>query len=666
MPYIASANRRKRKTRKSVDIKQIEFAKGYISTIDNSRRPQDSLSAMTNMELVQDNVVRPRPPLKRYGEQPDLPVVGRGKYRWQGERGMLWVMNDGGVGKVYKQVDGGNFELIGGSYDVTKWTMFCQSKGKVYPFNGSDNLSFIDLDTEAVTTYTPLPTPNTPTTSISANLSSGTTPHEYFYRISANNEVGESIASTASTAAVVNTMRSGWSAETSIAKTITINWTAVPGATSYTVYVGTKAITTNELITVTGTSYTDDGALSPNPYKLAPEGNSTQGFTPIWLYNDAKNAQLFGVSDDNKLYYAAPGTGDFSPYNGGGWVTIDEDGDTQLNFVDGFRDGQGNPVITCSSRGAAGKGMLTHVTFENLTIADQVIVYPNTYPASGQSGTYAPRATVKARDALTYFTGQEVKSTGTSQNIMNILTTNSISQVIEPDMEKLNLEALVNAVGVEYKDKLYFALPVSSTENNEIWYLDLSRKNAWVLRWPLAVKDMWLYEDTNGTTHFCALVDNKILEFSRKGTQTHQDDGVAWKSNVGYSALVWDKAGITLGKIRNMYFKLMQPKGSITATATGITRDGVQLTAGQDSFKTTTSATGIGQWDYTGNYMYGDDPGQVDSYGRSVAVLEIKPKGLLNQLSWNIGANTAGSDYILSSVTTRGWSSDELIMKVRR
>lgn len=667
MPYAVNPNRSKRKTRKNVDIVQNEFSKAYISTIDNSRRPQNSLSTMTNMELVQDNVVRPRPPLVRYGTQPSYTVIGRGKYRWNGERGLLWMLNVAGVGKVYKQVDGGAFTLIGGTYDITNWSMFCQSKGKVFPFNGIDNLSYIDLETSTVSTFTALATPGAPTGTGSANLISGTKPHNYYYRVSANNAVGESIASTASSAVNVNTLRDGWSSDASIAKTVALTWSSVAGATSYTVYVGTSALTTNELITVTGTALTDDGSLSTNPFKLAPEGNSTEGFVPRWIYNDSKNSQIFGVSDDNKLYYSAPGTSDFSPYNGGGWVSIDEDGDTDLNFVDGFRDGKGDPVITCSSRGAAGKGLLSHVTFDSLTIADQVIIYPNVYPASGQSGTYAPRATIKTRDSLTYFTGQEVKSTGTSQNVMNILTTNSISQVIEPDMDKINLEALNNAVGVEYKDRGYFALPVSSTTNNEIWYIDFSRKNAWILRWTVAADDLWLYEDTLGNTHFCALVDNVILEFTRKGSQTHQDDGVPWRSEVGYSALVWDKAGITLGKIRNQYYKLLQPKGNITASATGITRRGVQTSAGQDNYQTTTSFTGYDTYVYDSfdNGKYDDDPGQINSFGKSVAVLQLKPKGLLNQLSWLVTADTAGSDYILSSVSSRGWSSDELIMKTR-
>ncbi len=115
--YTVSSARNKRKARRVVDVHQNKFAKGYISTIDNSRRPQDSLSDMTNMEVVQDNVVRPRPPLARYGDQPELTVLGRGKIRYGGQRSLLWMLNDSGTGKLYKQTDGGSFNIIddGGS-----------------------------------------------------------------------------------------------------------------------------------------------------------------------------------------------------------------------------------------------------------------------------------------------------------------------------------------------------------------------------------------------------------------------------------------------------------------------------------------------------------------------------------------------------------------------
>ena len=660
MAYTLQRQRNNRKARREVNIHQNRWNKGYISTTDNSRRDTESFSDLTNMEIVQDYVVRPRPPLVRYGTQPDKTVIGRMNIRYNGMRSLVYMMDDAGAGKLYKQTDGGAFSSIGGSYDNEAWAMGVQSKAKLYVYNGVDNLSYVDLSANTVHTYTPLTTPSISSVT-KAGMSGGSATG--YYRVTANNEVGESIASAYYSIASIKP-RNSWIEETDYT---TLTWGAVTGADSYTFYYGDDPLNTFELYTQSansGTAWVDKGTLAPNTFKLAPEGNSTEGAIFTWMYCDAKNSQLFGVTDDNKLFYSAPGTGDFSPYNGGGWVGIDEDGDSILNYVDGFRNGKGDPVITVSARGAAGKGKLFHISFETLTVGDQVIVYPNVYEANGQSGTYAPRATLKERDALHYFTGQDVRSTGTSQNIVNILTTNTISQAIEPDLEKVNLSALHKSCGVSYRDRLYFAVPVGSNENNEIWYLDLSRKNAWVLRWPIAAKDLWLYEDSDGATHFCALVDNKVLEFTRSGAQTHQDDGVSWRSNAGFSSLVWDEDGLSLGSIRNQYFKLLFPKGTINVNATGLTRKGITTSVGSDSYTITTTPTGYDDWAYD-EFEYDEDPGVVETYGKSVAVLRIKPRGLLNQLDWNVTAETAGSDYILSAVNTRGFALDQLTLKTK-
>lgn len=650
--------RNNRKARREVNVHQNRWKKGYISTIDNSRRDTESFSDLTNMEIVQDYVVRPRPPLVKYGVQPDKPVIGRTNIRYNDTRSIIWMMDDAGTGKLYKQTDGGAFTSIGGTYDSSAWSMGVQAKAKLYMYNGVNNLSYIKLSDNSVNTYTSLATPVISSVVKSGMAGSACT---HYYRVTANNEVGESIASGVGSV-TSGKIRQSWIENTDYT---TITWTAVPGATSYTIYYGDKATDTFELYTVAENatiSFIDYGTLAENTFKLAPEGNSTEGAIFTWMYADAKNSQIFGVTKENKLFYSAPGTGDFSPYNGGGWVGIDEDGDTKLNYVDGFRNGKGDPVITVSARGAAGKGKLFHVSFETLTVGDQVIVYPNVYEANGQSGTYAPRATLKERDSLYYFTGQDVRSTGTSQNIVNILTTDTISQVIEPDLEKINLAHLHKSCGVSYRDRLYFALPVGSDENNEIWYLDLSRKNAWILRWPIPAKDLWLYEDSNGNTHFCALVNNKVLEFTRKGAQTHQDDGVGWRSNVGFSSLTWDEDGLSLGSIRNQYFKLLFPKGTINANATGLTRKGVTTSVGSDSYTVTTTPTAYDEWVYD-MFEYDEDPGVVETYGKSVAVLRIKPRGLLNQLDWNVTADTPGSDYVLSAVNTRGFAIDQLTLK---
>lgn len=666
MPYTIGSKRNSRKARRVINVHQNKFSKGYISTIDNSRRPTDSLSDLTNIEVVQDNVLRPRPPLVEYGTQPSKTVIGRMNVRYSGSRKIYWMMDDAGTGKLYKQTDGGSITSVGGTYDSSAWAGGVQSKGKLYIYNGVDNLSYVTLSTDVIHTYTALTTPGAPTVTKTGMAGTAFT---HYYRITANNDVGESIASTAGTV-TSGKIREAWIDGTDYNS---LSWSAVTNATSYTIYYGSSATDCNELYTVTGnatTTFVDYGTLATNPFKLAPEGNSTEGGIFTWMYVDAKNSQIFGITSDSKLYYSSPGTGDFSPYNGGGWVAIDEDGDTQLNFVDGFRNGKGDPVITVSARGAAGKGKLFHVTFESLTVGDQVIIYPNVYEANGQSGTYAPRATVKERDSLWYFTGQDVRATGTSQNIVNILTTNTVSQAIEPDVARVSLQYLHKSVAVAYRDKIYFALPVGTSENNEIWVLDLSRKNMWILRWPIAAKDLWLYEDNSGVTHFCALVGNKVLEFTRAGSRAHQDDDIAWRSRIAFESLVWDEDGIILGKIRNQYYKFLFPKGTISVNATGLSRTGAETSVGSASFTVTTTPTGIGQWQYGGAflaedaaYKYGDDPGEINTYGKSVAVLNIKPKGLLAQLDWEVVSETSGTDYILSAVNTKGNALDDLVLK---
>jgi len=657
MPYTITSSRSKRKARREINVHQNNFSKGYISTIDDSRRPTDSLSDMTNMEIVQDNVVRPRPPLIRYGTQPANTVIGRTDIRYGGSRSILWMQDTGANGQLFKQTDGGSFTALGGSYNDTAWAGGVQSKARCYIYNGVDKLSYVNLADNSINTYTALATPTSTSATYTGTVGTAT----HYYRISANNAVGESIASTVVSDNAARE-RDAW---VELSDFITVVWVAVDNATSYTVYYGNTATTTNELYTVTGqatTQFIDYGTLATNPFKLAPEGNSTDGAIFTWMYVDTKNSQVFGITSGNFLYYSAPGTGDFSPYDGGGYVGIDVDGDTALNYVTGFRNGKGDPIITVSARGAAGKGKLFHVSFETLTVGDQAIIYPNVVEANGQAGTYAPRATIKARDSITYPTGLDFKSTGTSQNIVNILTTNTVSQVLEPDLASIDLLNLHKAVGVEYKDKLFYSLPVGATENNQIWYLDLSRKNLWVLRWQVAAKDMWLYEDNAGATHFCVLVGNVILEFTRAGSRHHQDDGVAWTSRVAFESLVWDEDGINLAKIRKQYYKFLYPSGTIAANATGLTRKGVQQNAGSASFTRTNTPTGWGQAVWS-EYVWGEDPGEIGTYGKSVAILSISPKGLLAQMDWEVTSSTINTDYILSAVNTKGQSLEELVLK---
>jgi hypothetical protein len=113
--FVPNKNRPKRKTRRPVNISQHEFSKGYVSTIANARRPLNSFADLTNMEIVQDSIARPRASLMAYGTQMPYPIVGRGKFTQNRVRKEIFMLDVSGVGKVYTRTDGGSITLIGGN-----------------------------------------------------------------------------------------------------------------------------------------------------------------------------------------------------------------------------------------------------------------------------------------------------------------------------------------------------------------------------------------------------------------------------------------------------------------------------------------------------------------------------------------------------------------------
>ena len=421
------------KKRKPVNVQQTKFNKGYISTLADSRIPQDALADTLNISLEQDGLPRPRPSLIRYGEQPLGTVIGVGTFTkivsGEPEHWEIAMQVIGGIGKIHVRKDGDTWTAVAGvgnSYNSSAWTTFTQSNNRVYVSNGVNNMSYYDINAGTITSYTALSTPSAPTVTQTGLTGTNYTQR---YKISANNAAGESAASTAGTVQTLK-LRDAWNGT---GEYVDVSWSSVVGAVSYNVYWGDAAGHEYYLTTVTGTTFRDDSSIAANTFRLYPQADSTTGPKLKYLYN--KNAQLFGVDDVNNrsyLWYSGTGlnSGDFSPFNGGGFVAIDYGGDTVPVAVRAFRDGKGTPALTVLTKGAAGKGKLFHVTFNETTYGDTLIVYPEVYEANGQSGTTSPLAVVEANNNLIYPTGNAFKSTGTKANIVNILATDSISQVL--------------------------------------------------------------------------------------------------------------------------------------------------------------------------------------------------------------------------------------------
>lgn len=651
------------KQRKNIAItqgapSQKGFRKGYMSFTQDSRMALDALADLTNATLDQDNLPRPRPSLILMGEQPLGTGLGFSTYinttTGVAVKYDISMQVIGGVGKVHYRKDGAVWVAAGGtnSYSATASVNFCQSGGRVYISNGVNKMSYFNTATNNMVVYTPLTTPSTPTATGTGLAGSNFT---YYYRVSANNAVGESAASTQDAEPTL-IIRENWVSATQY---VTVTWSSVVGATSYNVYVGTVAGDEKLLATVTGLTYRDDNSVTPNAFVRAPAGNSTDGPILKTMWN--KDGQLLGVGDINNLDYlwydaGAGAVGDFSPFNGGGNVGINSGGDSTPTAVRAFRTGKGDAAITVLSRGIAGQGKMHHLVFTSTTFDGTVINVPNVSEANGQAGTVSAAAVIEMNNSLHYPTGQDFKSSGTSANVQNILSTNSIANDILPDVQRLNLSAMPESCGLGFENKLYWSLPVGSTSNNQIWIKDMSRGGIWIMPWVISAKYMWLSENNvTGDISFCIYNGTNVLQFTR--SVNTQDNGVPFRTRVAHEGMVWSDSGMTMGAIQEQRFKFLQPSGTIQVNSFGLNEDGAVDTLASETFTQSASFTGWGQLLWSDGALpsrYSDDVGPIDYTSTGVSVVTLEIDETVVQLGWEIITEAVDCDYYLSTTHTTG------------
>lgn len=671
-----------RTNKKFVAIPQSHFPKGYISTLSQSRMPPDGLATMINGTLEQDSVPRPRPPFIPYGAAFLGTCIGMGTFiKMVGGKPEHWEISMqviSGVAEVCTRKDGGTWTAIGGSYNTSAWVVFTPAAAlnsdgtqdsRVYISNGKDAMSYLDIGSNTLITYTGLATPSAPTATPTGLTGTNFT---QYYRISANNAGGESAAS-ANGNHQIQVARDFWTT----GEYITVTWSAVTGATSYNIYTSDISGQESYLATVSGLTFVDDGSITINVFKQAPSSDSSAG--PVVSNMINMDNQLFGVGDPNNpqfLWYSGQGLhlGDFS-FNpqGGGYVGIDYGGDSVPTAPFAFHDGHGNPVLSILTHGPAGRGKLYHMQFTTTTVGTTTLTYPNVYEASAQDGTPAQLGVAIYNNNAYYCTGTQFKTTGIKPNVINILSTDTIFNQGIPDLQNLNLGALSGTIAQEYLGKIYFAVATgSSTTNNELWILDLTRGGLWILRWPVSVKYMWLYEDNNGKAHFLTLQGNTVLELDllRQATP-HQDNGVAFQCVIGSGAMVFDKGGVAMFSSYFTYFKLIFPAGQIVANIYGITEDDPsEKLLATDTLNAVVDASlgyyGQMLWSdptagtpsnlFNAPLSYSGDPGPITRTTTDIQVMPLEVDDIINQQSWQVVTNQIGCDYLLSSVTTTGYT----------
>lgn len=577
------------KATKAPDIKRksiLDWSVGTVTDYDSRRIVDDALESSANMVLEQNGVLRTRPSLVKYGPQPLGEILGE-LFECKVVNGTtvnfylisMQVISGNGYVCYCKGEDENWTQITSKTYNSTASAHYIQIGDKVLIMNGQDALSYIDLEDFTITAFVQLNDPaNAPTLTPTGISGTG---FKIYYAVSANSAIGETAVSPSASVASEKP-RSQWDSDS---ESVEVSWAAVSGATGYNVYVGTATDGAGDPVMYllqanidpSITNFVDNNSQATDISRTAPEYNSTAG--PKTTRGAVVNGRVWLVGDTDNPYYVWYGGDygheiDFSPSGyGGGYITV-ASGTKEIPIsVMPFRRGTGDSTVVVLTQGSNGSGRRFQIGYSTVSYGSESVVVWSPTEDSGRDGTDSPDAVVVYNNSLFYPSRDGFKTTGTMPSLQNVLSTKTFSTTIKNQLELLNSSAMSKAVGLAYEGKIYWALPVSSEENNRVWIYYPDQNGAWITSWYLNVKWLTLYNDNSGKTHFllyCA--DGGIYELDRNAATT--DDGEPFMTSMTSGTVQFSKDGRDWSRLIQIVFTFLRPKGEINIEVTAMTEDG--------------------------------------------------------------------------------------------
>lgn len=448
------------------------FNSGGNTFQDQTLIKDSELTEFKNIILDIDGIA-PRPGTLNYGSDDgsSIKLGGFPFYKSDGTREFLTM---GGDGRLKKYVSTTPTNIGSKVYDTSANVEFVQARDKVYIFNGVDELSYYDGST--ITTYTAMTTPTI--SSVTPQGTSGST--TYSYRVSAFNDVGETLASTAVSTTTGN-------ATLSATNYNRVSWSSITGATGYNIW-GRESTGLGETYLDTvydATQYDDKGARSPSLTIIPPETDTSEGITCTMAIFAI--SRIFAAGDPDhpsRLYYSGVGTeiGNFSGSSiGGSYVDVFRNDGSQIRGIAPFQGG----VIVWKDN-AIYKFSFTSVTIDSDGdgIAE-TLQLPQLEEITRSFGGISFRG-IKAVENDLVFPAQKdgrlaFYSLGNQEKYAgSVLRTNELSIKVAEKLTDVNVDRLGKTAGFYFENIYGCAVSKSgSTVNDRVWCLD-TRFGSWV------------------------------------------------------------------------------------------------------------------------------------------------------------------------------------------
>lgn len=621
--------RRGKKKPMSIIVDKFE---GVVTAYSESRIKKNQAKEAVNKMLSDNGVWKQRWGTRQYGPDMVDDIDGSAEYvKTDGTNELIVIAG----GKLYRVDPVANTKTeVNASitFTVGKQCFFLQIANILYIGNGSNFLTRYDGSTTS--RYSGLSTPTGLTNTLSG-VSAGS--YNYYYRVSAANEIGETLATSELTVSI-NKQRDLWTTGTD---SVNLTWGAVVGAKKYIVYIDDVSGYGKKLAESNTNAFKDDGSFVANPY-IQPAINDTTVGPKLGMMCLSQN-RIWGVGDEDNpwsVYWSGAGVylGNFAPAFGGGWVRLEYGGRSRYSAIGDF---QNQPKVI--GKTPDGKGDVWTVDLQTQEIDGTAFVIPVPNKIIGAAGTDSPRTLTPVENDALYLNPARVVVLGNEPGVLQTLRVNEISRLIRTTIENINMSYRYKAAAYYYKQKWFLSIPTTAADPDEIWVFD-REKTQFYGPWTIGVTQFLEYTDntTARATHFLGSTGSKLVEFSE---DFDGDDGEPFEQRYTSGLLPVSDDIKTFGKMKEGSFKLENAKGSVTVSIFGTDRKDRFGTIFTKTFTLPESVgtTGIGH-DLVGEFLIGETEGTLTLAVGGTVIKNFKIKGTMRDAQISV-RSTGLSDH---------------------
>lgn len=613
---------------KTLQLDWDSFRGGLNTLLRQTEIKDNELAQADNLKLVGKGV-----PTKREGSANyflTAPSVATGSQRVRGLKGVLFASGASGVNELLALSDWGILtkkngasyaNILGASWASGYNADMVQVYNKVYITNGIDTLK--KYDGASIYGFTQL---SKPTGVQVTNLSGVSGTFTRSIRVSAFNNVGETIASNA--VLVSNTPQD------LINTTLRVTWTtsspasAVAGYGIYGVDQGDERFITS--VDPSTLRYDYQGVPDPSNLVFPSAADTTSGPIAKYIISHKDKIVMGNIQGFPSRITWSGGGSNVDKFNwrfGGGYIDIDKDAGDEVKGIIEFQDA----IVVFKERS------IWSVT---LAVSGDIVV-PTVKMIMRGVGAVSHRTIRYVENDVFFLSRRGVYTLGNEPNYLNVLRTNEVSARLRPIFDTLTSSQLEQACAIYAMNKYRLAFPATSANKNTKEIIYDRERLAWMgpNTYPATPAIYETYYDGANKENLVwgDADDNFVTEFS---SGYSNDKEVKIQTILLTKKTAFDNP-FRFKQVKNLYSNWRNVAGTPFVNIILETRDGAVGSA--QSFSISASNAGVGWgFDKWGTFKWGGTLGAGSSSGS----LDLAKRTRINKVgrTVQVEVTTTGSN----------------------